>query len=184
MKNKSNAILMILIGVVIGLLVSLIVVLVTKDKETVDKDETIVTYFNDVSSAKEESKLKKGFISIVDFLFYKGEIKNIKLSDIKDETKLKLAEITLKIDEKISEKFPDYKSTISDKYNNIKEKVVTMYVDTTDRICDSNQDLCDKAKEMFGKLKNGFNITVDYLKDLGEDIKDRLNNWYQNYKAN
>lgn len=184
MKNKSNAILMILIGVVIGLLVSLIVVLVTKDKEPVDKDETIVTYFNDVSSAKEESKLKKGFISIVDFLFYNGEIKNIKLSDIKDETKLKLVEITLKIDEKISEKFPNYKSTISDKYNNIKDKVVTMYVDTTDRICDNNPDLCDKAKEMFAKLKNGFNISVDYLKDLGEDIKDRLNNWYQNYKAN
>ena len=184
MKNKSNTILMVLLGIIIVLLISLIVIVVTKDNSSQDKDETIVTYFNDVNSAKDESKLKKGFTTIVDFLFYNGKIKNIKLSDIKDETKLKLVEITLKIDKKISEKFPNYKTTISDKYNNVKDKVVTMYVDTTDRICDNNPDLCEKAKEMFGKLKDGFNVTVDYLKDLGSDIKDRFNNWYQNYKTN
>ena len=69
MKNKSNTILMVLLGIIIVLLISLIVIVVTKDNSSQDKDETIVTYFNDVNSAKDESKLKKGFTTIVDFLF-------------------------------------------------------------------------------------------------------------------
>ena len=145
-EKKLNIIIFILIGIVIGLLTAFIIVTVTKNDNNENKNNEIETetveyddpleYFEDVEKSNDESKLKKGFTNVVDFLFYGKEIKGKTLSELTDDAKLKIMKIALSLDQKIDSKFPDYKDKVSEKYKEIKSKVVELYVNTTTKICE------------------------------------------------
>lgn len=200
MEKKNNTILYISIGIIIGLLVAVLIVLLTGDKsnskdnnkenneeEQVRIETDPVEYFTNVSKSNDENTLKDGFVKIVDFLFYDEEINGVTFSELKDEAKLKIYSIALKIDSKIDEYFPGYKETISTGtkkiYNNVKAKVVEGYIFITDKICSNNESLCKHAKEDFESLKESFGITWDYLKEIGQNAKDKLKNWYEDFRT-
>lgn len=194
MKDKKiNIILYVLLGIVIGLLVAFAVVLLIKgnDNNSGKKDEVEtksieyndpVEYFESLEKSNDESKLKKGFTSIVDFLFYGKEINGKSLNELTDDAKLKIMKIALSLDSKIDDKFPGYKSKISDKYKEIKSKVVELYVDTTTKICDKHEQLCIDAKNDFNSLKESFGLTFDYIKKYGIKGIDKLREWYEDLR--
>ena len=189
-KDKLNLIIYLLSGIVIGLLIAFIVVLLlngNKSSNNVEDTETIeyndpLEYFEDVEKTNSESKLKKGFTNVVDFLFYGKEIKGKTLSDLTDSAKLKIMKISLSLDSKIDDKFPGYKSKISDKYKEIKAKVVELYVETTTKICTNHEQLCIDAKNDFNSLKDSFGLTFDYIKKYGIKGLDKLKEWYEDFR--
>lgn len=193
-NNKLNIIIYILSGIVIGLLVAFLVVLVinnNKDSnneknnevetESVDYNDPL-EYFEDTEKSNDESKLKKGFTNVVDFLFYGKEIKGKTLNDLTDDAKLKIMKIALSLDSKIDSKFPNYKEKLSDKYQSIKSKVVETYINTISKICDKNEQLCIDAKSDFKSLKETFGLTFDYIKKYGIKGIDKLKEWYEDFR--
>lgn len=199
MEKKSfniNIIIFLLLGVAIGLLIAFIIMFALKgsekDYETVyvgdngnnivETKEDVLDYFNSVKEEKDENKLKKGFTNIIDFLFYDSRINGKTFKDLKDDAKLKIIKIALSVDQKIDSMFPDYKKTISDKYQNIKLKVVEKYVEITTNICNKNEQLCIDAKNDFNSLKDSFGLTYDYIKKYGIKGIDKLKEWYEDFR--
>ena len=190
-KDKLSIIIYLLSGIVIGLLIAFIVVLLLngnkKEDNNVEETEMIeykdpLEYFEDVEKTDDESKLKKGFTNVVDFLFYGKEIKGKTLSDLTDSAKLKIMKIALSLDSKIDDKFPGYKSKIADKYKEIKAKIVELYVETTTKICTNHEQLCIDAKNDFNSLKDSFGLTFDYIKKYGIKGLDKLKEWYEDFR--
>ena len=185
MKNKTlNKIIYILFGIAIGLFLVFIFQKVTvknEEKEFVEYSDP-VEYFTAVEKEQSESKLKKGFTNVIDFLFYGKEIKGKTFKELKDDAKYKIMKIALSLDKKIEDKFPGYKDKISEKYKNIKYKIVELYIDTTTKICKNNQNLCINAKNDFNALKDSFGLTFEYIKKYGIKGLDKLKEWYENYR--
>lgn len=135
-----------------------------------NSDEVVVSYLNEVMPNQEESVIKESFNTVVDFLFYNGTINGVSLSDITMKTKLIVMKYALKLDQKIDSYFPDYKekisSTMKRAYTGMKEKIVTLYLNTTVMICEKNQELCQSAKQDFQNMKETLGITWSFLKQL------------------
>ncbi len=213
-KFNINTLIYLLAGIIIGLSAAFITVLVLKNNnEPVNNENTQVIindnnnkneqvsddnntsndnkvepleYFTSISNSTDKGTIKQGFIKVVDFLFYNEPINGVKFSELKDNAKLKLLSVALKIDSKIDSYFPGYKETLStgvkNIYKDVKIKIVELYVKITTKICTSNPDLCTSAKEDFNSLKNSFGITFDFLKNLGSEELDKLKKWYEDFR--
>lgn len=172
----------------------------TKKKTTtkvVDSDEEVISYVKSVNEsvegASEEtfgSKVKSGFITVVDFIFYEGEIKGVTFSELSTSAKAKVVYYALLADSKIDEKFPGYKETISAKYNDLKAKLVAKYLDITTSICNSNENNqyhCEIVKQDFELLKNSVGITWDLVVDAFKYGYDKttayLKTWYETFSG-
>lgn len=132
--------------------------------------------------------LKKGFVTVIDFIFYDGTIKDKTFKELSSDAKIKVLEIALSIDQNIEKHFPDYKEEISTKskdiYSNVKTKVVELYLDITTKICEDNLDTCESAKEGLKDLKTSFSITWDYIKKYSKKGTTKLKEWYEVWKEN
>lgn len=153
------------------------------------KESDIVNYFknldNEVSSSKNITKnIKDKFIQCIDFIFYDGKIGEKTFKELTNETKLKILEITLSIDSKIDSKLPGYKDTINEKYQNIKNKIIEKYLEITTNICQNNQEACINAKEGFNNIKEKFEITWDFIKEVAKKGTSKLKDWYEIWKYN
>lgn len=152
----------------------------------------ITTLDNDLTNYNGDKNigdsLKKGFVTIVDFIFYDGTIKGKTFKELSSSAKLKVLEIALSIDKKIEKYFPNYKEEISGKskdvYSNLKTKVVELYLDTTTKICEDNLDACESAKEGLEDLRTSFSITWDYIKKYSKEGKNKLRDWYEVWREN
>lgn len=154
--------------------------------EETSSDAIVLSYLNEMDSSLEEPQenfLKNGFITVVDFLFYQGTIRGVRLADITLKTKLIVLKFALKVDQKIEEYFPQYKENISKTtkriYTGIREKVITLYLNTTTKICQSNSSLCETAKNDFQSLKSSFGITWSLIKDFAVAGVGNLKDWYE-----
>ncbi len=153
-------------------------------------DTAVINYFNDYqtqikasSASNPNSTLKKGFVTIVDFLFYNGSIKGYTFKDLTNTAKLKVLAMALYFDGKIEEYFPGYKESISNTaskvYTTVKEKIVSTYLSITTSVCANNNELCGEAKAGFQELKNNFGLTWELLKSIAGDGLTNLKNWYE-----
>lgn len=102
-------------------------------------------------------------------------------------TKLKIISIALKIASKIEDHIPGYKETISSDgskiYNNIKERLVTLYLDISVEICKNHENGCNTAKEIFKDIKNNCKIGWDFIKNLLSSGTSKLKDWYEVYSG-
>lgn len=167
-----------------------------KVNETTYTDADVIAYFTNLDNNLTNyngdknigDSLKKGFVTVVDFIFYDGTIKGKTFKELSNNTKIKVLEIALSIDQKIEKYFPNYKEEIStkskDAYSNIKTKVVELYLDTTTKICEDNPDTCESAKEGLEDLKTSFSITWDYIKKYSKEGTTKLKDWYEVWKEN
>lgn len=159
----------------------------SSNNNTKNADTEVLNYFNtlndDFSSNSIKDSLKNGFITVVDFLFYNGQIKGHTFNELSSSTKLKVLSMAMYFDSKIDNYFPGYKESISNStskiYTNIKEKVVTTYLNITTSICNNNPDTCESAKEGFNELKTNFGLTWNLIKDIAGDGLANLKNWYE-----
>ena len=162
--------------------------------DSVTSEEDVVNYFekkydevNNNSWNDVKDKAKEYFITIVDFIFYDGKIKGHTFNDLSSTAKLKIISIALKIDNKIEEYIPGYKETISSNgskiYNNVKEKLVTLYLDISAEICKNHENDCDTAKEIFKDIKDNCRIGWDFIKNLLSSGTSKLKDWYEVYSG-
>ena len=157
----------------------------------VSSEEELITYLNDFSREIDNSdtlkkNIKDKFVMIVDFLFYDGKIGNKTFAELSNSTKLKVLELALTIDQKIENKFPGYKESISTNgnriYTNLKTRALELYLDITTSVCEINSELCDDAKIGLGELKSSFSLTWDFLKGIAGSGLTKLKSWYEVWK--
>lgn len=151
------------------------------------QESEIVNYFEELNFELDtqtnlSQKIKEKFVNCIDFIFYDKEIGGKTFKELTNDAKLKILEITLSIDSKIDNKFPNYKDTINEKYQNIKSKIIERYLEITANICNNNQETCNKAKEGFKNLKESFGITWDLIKEFIGTNTNKLKDWYEIWK--
>lgn len=167
------------------------------DNET--NDDIIINYYKEEEQEIDEmlegdsgikDKISEKVITLVDFLFYDGEIKGITLDEISNDAKETVLGILNKIDVKIESKFPDYKESISDKtssaLNWLKEKVhngaikiddfLNRKLDHYDEIKDFASSFADQTKDDFGEVKDLITDGVSKIKDKYEDFRNSKKN--------
>ncbi len=130
-------------------------------------------------------KAKEYFINAVDFIFYGKDIKGVYFDELSTKAKLKAISITLKIDDFIDKYVPNYKEKIFDTYSNVKAKLVELYLDKTSEYCakEGNEKVCIEAKNDFEMLKKSYNISWEFIKNMGSKGISKLKQWYEVYSG-
>lgn len=154
-------------------------------------EKDVIEYFENIDKSIDinsndtnvVSSIKSGFVNVVDFLFYDKEIKGKTFKELSTGAKLKVLSLALSIDSKIDSKIPGYKDSLSDKYNNVKSKIVSKYLDITYDVCSKNEDTCNSAKEGLSNLKESFSITWTFIKDMAGVGASKLKNWYEVWRS-
>lgn len=158
---------------------------------TVYTENDVISYFqngeNSISTYQEgatfKEKAKNTFVTIVDFIFYDKEIKGHTFKELSNSAKLQIIKIALSIDSKIEKYFPDYKETIKTKYDNLKGKLASLYLEVVASLCDSvGEDTCNQAKEDFNTMKSSFGFTWDLIKELAVSGKNKVKDFYESWR--
>lgn len=166
-----------------------------------EKDNIVIneleSTLNSIDTLKTDDNLsdkaKATFVSIVDFLFYGGSIKGVTFDELTISGKEKILEIANKIDEKLEEKAPGYKDSISTSTKNAYNKASEVIKEGTSNISDFAKEklgdenynsIIDAKDELIKYSKNAFSLISSTSSELLTSAKDKLNKWYQNFKNN
>ena len=155
-----------------------------------NSDESIINDVKESYSLVESSneptigeKVKTKFIDIVDFIFYGKEINGRTFDSLSASAKGKIIYYALLIDSKIDSKWPQYKETISEKYQDLKAKLLAKYLDLTTKVCKSDEHACETFKKDFSLLKSSLKITWNLIKSAFSYAYDKTSNkiveWYE-----
>ena len=164
-------------------------------------DNQVINNLNDTLNKIKSSEItssfkdsaKATFISIVDFLFYDGKINGVTFDELTEEGKSKVLEIASNIDNAIEEKIPGYKDTISAKASEAFNKASELIKKGANNLNDfakeklgeeNYQSIIDAKDDLVYYTKNAINFIGDVGSNLFNSAKDKLNNWYQNFKNN
>ena len=113
-------------------------------------------------SNKDKEKIKNTFIMISDFIFYDGEIKGMKFSELSDKTKKEVLKAYINLDSLIEKNFPNYKEEIKSsskkQYNNLKGKAIKML----------NKHKNEIKTKLYKAIKNG---TISFYSKIRNSIK-------------
>ena len=129
-----------------------------------------------------KTKGKGLFIKLIDFLFYNSQINGVTFQQLTTEEKLKLYSELVKLDSAIMTIEPNYKETLGEKYNTIKdfskEKIDTVKSKISERI----------GQEEYESIQNKINEKKDYGESIYTEKKDKVKKYaaekYQNFKNN
>lgn len=176
-----------------------------ENKETIkndnynEKDNIVIDELNNTLKNIEESKQDENFkdkasstfISIVDFLFYDGTIKGISFDELTEKGKEKVLEISSKIDVKLEEKCPGYKEKISNSTSKAYQKASEIIKKGAKNINDfaksalgdeNYQAIIDAKDELVKYSKESLNYVTGAGSKVFNNTKEKLNEWYQNFK--
>lgn len=163
-------------------------------KDNIVIDELNNTLKNIEKSTRDENfkdKASSTFISIVDFLFYDGTIKDVTFDELTEKGKEKVLEIASKIDVKLEEKCPGYKETISNSTSKAYQKASEIIKNGAKNINDfaknalgdeNYQTIIDAKDELAKYSKDALNFVTGAGSKVFNETKDKLNEWYQNFK--
>ncbi len=164
------------------------------EKDNIVIDELNNTLKNIEESTQDENfkdKASSTFISIVDFLFYDGTIKGISFDELTEKGKEKVLEISSKIDVKLEEKCPGYKEKISNSTSKAYQKASKIIKKGAKNINDfaksalgdeNYQAIIDAKDELVKYSKESLNYVTGAGSKVFNETKDKLNEWYQNFK--
>lgn len=164
-----------------------------------EKDNIVIDELNNTLKNIEESpqdenfkdKASSTFISIVDFLFYDGTIKGISFDELTEKGKEKVLEISSKIDVKLEEKCPGYKEKISNSTSKAYQKASEIIKKGAKNINDfaksalgdeNYQAIIDAKDELVKYSKDSLNYVTGAGSKVFNNTKEKLNEWYQNFK--
>ena len=164
-----------------------------------EKDNIVIDELNNTLKNIEESpqdenfkdKASSTFISIVDFLFYDGTIKGISFDELTEKGKEKVLEISSKIDVKLEEKCPGYKEKISNSTSKAYQKASKIIKKGAKNINDfaksalgdeNYQAIIDAKDELVKYSKESLNYVTGAGSKVFNNTKEKLNEWYQNFK--
>jgi hypothetical protein len=158
------------------------------DEIVVNYVESIKTKLDNYSTNENNKKTaKEYFCGIVDFIFYGGEIKGHTFNELSSSAKAKVIYYALIIDSKIDEKFPGYKDTLSDKYSDIKAKLVGKYISICEYVKTNEPELYENLCNDLKLLKKSVGLTWDLVssafKYVGGNIVSLAKEWYENFRG-
>ncbi len=167
----------------------------TNDEVVINSLESSLTKINngDGSDSSFADSAKGVFVSIVDFLFYDGEINGVTFDELTDSGKQKVLEIASKVDSAIETKIPGYKETISDTASKafnkaseiIKSGANSLNNFAREKLGEENyQSIIDAKDELVYYTKNAINFLGDVGGKVFNSVKDKLDSWYQDFKNN
>ena len=164
------------------------------DNLVINELNSTLENINEAKSDKDFSeKAKATFISIVDFLFYDGTINGVTFNELTTVGKEKVLELANKIDTKLEEKSPGYKDKISSGTNKAFNKASEVIKKGAKNINDFAKEalgndnynsIIDAKDELVKYSKNAFSFVGGVGSKLYSNTKDKLNEWYQNFKNN
>lgn len=165
----------------------------SNDEIVINSLESSLTKINNGSTSDSSfSDSAKGvFVSIVDFLFYDGEINGVTFDELTDSGKQKVLEIASKVDNAIESKIPGYKETISDTASSafnkasevIKSGANNLNNFAKEKLGEENyQSIIDAKDELVYYTKNAINFLGDVGGKVFNSVKDKLDSWYQDFK--
>ena len=164
------------------------------EKDNIVIDELNNTLKNIEEGTQDENfkdKASSTFISIVDFLFYDGTIKGISFDELTEKGKEKVLEIASKIDVKLEEKCPGYKEKISNNTSKAYQKASEIIKKGAKNINDfaksalgdeNYQAIIDAKDELVKYSKESLNYVTGAGSKVFNNTKEKLNEWYQNFK--
>lgn len=157
------------------------------DKTEADVIAFFITVDNELDKTTPGESIKKSFVTLVDFIFYDGDIYGYKFSELTSSAKLQVLKIAMSIDSKIETAFPGYKESISKTtskvYTGVKNKIIEKYLDLSVSICISDGEICNQAKQDFQDMKNSFSLTWDFIVSLTKNGISKLSDWYIIWKG-
>ena len=167
----------------------------SNDEVVINSLESSLTKINngDESDSSFADSAKGVFVSIVDFLFYNGEINGVTFDELTDSGKQKVLEIASKVDSAIESKIPGYKETISDTASKafnkaseiIKSGANSLNNFAREKLGEENyQSIIDAKDELVYYTKNAINFLGDVGGKVFNSVKDKLDSWYQDFKNN
>lgn len=167
----------------------------SNDEVVINSLESSLTKINngDGSDSSFADSAKGVFVSIVDFLFYDGEISGVTFDELTDSGKQKVLEIASKVDSAIESKMPGYKETISDTASKafnkaseiIKSGANSLNNFAREKLGEENyQSIIDAKDELVYYTKNAINFLGDVGGKVFNSVKDKLDSWYQDFKNN
>lgn len=114
------------------------------------------------------------FVDAIDFIFYDKEYKDTKFSELNPEAQAKCIDELINMKNKMDKVNPNWKEDLG----NIKDSTVDAYY-----------NLLSNIEKLIGTENyNNIGDTIEGLLDdgseIGNDIADTFNNWYQGYKSN
>lgn len=167
----------------------------TKDNIVLQEIKELKNDVEKVLQSDTVTELKKDckdvFIVLVDFIFYDGEIKGITFDELSDEAKQELLKEVNMIDNLIMKAFPNYKeeisSTTSDAYNKASELIKKGSENLKDFAKDKlGEESYNKIKDLKDEIKEEATTVWEDTKtdasDLYEKAKDKVKNWYENFR--
>lgn len=167
----------------------------SNDEVVINSLENSLTKINngDGSDSSFADSAKGVFVSIVDFLFYDGEINGVTFDELTDSGKQKVLEIASKVDSAIETKIPGYKETISDTASKafnkaseiIKSGANNLNNFAREKLGEENyQSIIDAKDELVYYTKNAISFLGDVGGKVFNSVKDKLDSWYQDFKNN
>ena len=154
-------------------------------------EEDIDNILNSETVNNAKDKAKGVFVTIVDFLFYDSEINGVTFDELTDNGKQKVLEIASSIDNKIENKFPNYKETISetakDAFNKaselIKKGANNLKEFSKEKLGEENYNAIVEVKDEFVEYtKEAIDIIGDVGSDLLDSGKEYIKKWYENFR--
>lgn len=167
----------------------------SNDEVVINSLESSLTKINNGSTSDSSfSDSAKGvFVSIVDFLFYDGEINGVTFDELTDKGKEQVLKLANKVDGAIESKIPGYKETISDTASKafnkaseiIKSGANNLNNFAREKLGEENyQSIIDAKDELVYYTKNAINFLGDIGGKVFNTVKDKLDSWYQDFKNN
>ena len=167
----------------------------SNDEVVINSLESSLTKINNGSTSDSSfSDSAKGvFVSIVDFLFYDGEINGVTFDELTDKGKEQVLKLANKVDGAIESKIPGYKETISDTASKafnkaseiIKSGANNLNNFAREKLGEENyQSIIDAKDELVYYTKNAINFLGDIGGKVFNSVKDKLDSWYQDFKNN
>ena len=167
----------------------------SNDEVVINSLESSLTKINNGSASDSSfSDSAKGvFVSIVDFLFYDGEINGVTFDELTDKGKEHVLKLANKVDGAIESKIPGYKETISDTASKafnkaseiIKSGANNLNNFAREKLGEENyQSIIDAKDELVYYTKNAINFLGDVGGKVFNTVKDKLDSWYQDFKNN
>lgn len=164
-----------------------------------ESDSIVLNQFselnNDIRNSFNSSDLldkgKVYFIYCVDFLFFDGEIKGVKFSDLSDIARCQLINDIITIDGLICSKFPNYKSCIADSVSAAYNKASMIIHSGSIKVDDySRERLGDDNYAKIKEYKDLFVVQTsrdwdEFVFIIGEGYnkgKIKVKDWYEGYK--
>ena len=155
----------------------------SENDETKNTNETFDNFEsekNDINSLIYTDNFEKAdevwseyFINAIDMIFYDKEYKGTKWEELTEEAKKKAINNLTKIDQSITEIYPEYKED----WQKTKGIATETYFEALNKIKEViGEDNYDNIKEIKDSIKSK-------TKEIGNNIKDKADEWYQEYKS-